>query len=255
VPSDALQGAILADVVTAQDVDTVSVLYINNDYGQGLMEAFERAYKGRIVSKAAFEEKQASYRSELARVAGGEPQALVLIAYPGDGIPILRQAIEGGFFDKFVFTDGMKAQEVVDAIGGGFLEDAFGTSPAADTASQPAKLFREMYEKKYGQLPPQPFIDAAYDAALLLAMALEKAGTTNGAAVRDALRDIANPPGEEILPGQFAKAKKLIAEGKDIDYVGAAGTQDFDANGDVPGTYAHWAVKDGKIVDVEMIRP
>jgi ABC-type branched-subunit amino acid transport system substrate-binding protein len=255
VPSDALQGAILADVVSRQGVGKVSVLYVNNDYGQGLMEAFESAYKGGIAGKSAFEEKQASYRGELARLAAGDPAALVLIAYPGDGIPILRQAIEEGFFRKFVFTDGMKAQEVADAIGGGLLDGAFGTAPAADTASQPAKLFREMYEKKFGQLPPQPFIDAAYDATLLLAMAFEKAGTTDGAAVRDALRLVANPPGVEILPGEFARAKRLIAEGQDIDYTGAAGVQDFDAQGEVPGTYAHWAIRGGKIVDVELIRP
>jgi len=38
-----------------------------------------------------------------------------------------------------------------------------------------------------------------------------------------------------------------IAAGKDIDYVGASGSQDFDAKGDVPGTFGVWTIADGKI--------
>ena len=49
-------------------------------------------------------------------------------------------------------------------------------------------------------------------------------------------------PGEPILAGEWAKAKKLIAEGKDIDYKGAGGDHEFDAAGDVPGNYAFFKV-------------
>jgi branched-chain amino acid transport system substrate-binding protein len=33
--------------------------------------------------------------------------------------------------------------------------------------------------------------------------------------------DVANAPGEKILPGELGKALELLADGKDIDYVGA----------------------------------
>ena len=61
-----------------------------------------------------------------------------------------------------------------------------------------------------------------------------------------ALREVASAPGEKVGPGEWAKAKALIAEGKDIDYVGGAGPQDFDANGDVAGSFSKSVVKDGK---------
>jgi hypothetical protein len=112
-----------------------------------------------------------------------------------------------------------------------------------------------MYEERYGELPPQPFIDTAYDATMLMALAIEKAGSTEGEAIRDALHEVSNPPGETILPGEFAKAKELLADGQEVNYEGAAGSQDFDEAGDVPGTYSHWAIKDGQIVEVELIRP
>lgn len=255
VPHDALQGVILGDLIKQAGIDKVAVIYLNNDYGVGLAEALQGAISGTISASVAYEEKQASYRAELQRAKQGGADTLVLIGYPGDGIPILRQALEEGLFSKFVFTDGMKAQEVADSIGGGLLEGAFGTAPAADSESETAKLFRAMYEEKYSELPPQPFIDAAYDATIILALAIEKAGSREGAAVRDALRDVANPPGRKILPGQFALARDALARGEDIDYVGAAGTQDFDNQGDVPGTYAHWVIKDGKVQDISLIRP
>jgi branched-chain amino acid transport system substrate-binding protein len=255
VPSDALQGVILADVMQKKGLDRIGIVYLNNDYGQGLAEAIEGAFTGTIASMVAFEEKQASFRAELQKAKDGGAETLVLIGYPGDGIPMLRQALEEQLFAKFVFTDGMKAQEVVDAIGGDLLEGAYGTAPSADADAATAKAFKALYETKYGELPPQPFIDAAYDAAILLALAIEKAGTTEGTAVRDALRAVAGPPGRKFGPGQFAAAKAALNAGEDIDYEGAAGSQDFDANGDVPGTYTEWAIRGGKVEDVNLIRP
>ncbi|MGH6898840.1 MAG: ABC transporter substrate-binding protein [Geminicoccaceae bacterium] len=253
-PQDALQGEVLADLVSQQGIERTAVIYVNNDYGKGLADSFADAYEGEVTASVAYEERQASYRGELAQAAEGDPQALIMIAYPGDGVPMLRQAFEGAFFDKFVFTDGMKAAEVVEAIGAP-LDGAFGTAPSGDPESEAAKIFRGAYEERYGELPPQPFIDTAYDATMLLALAIEQAGSTEGAAIRDALHEVATPPGETILPGEFEKARELLAAGQDINYEGAGGSQDFDENGDVPGIYSHWAVKDGQIVDVELIRP
>ena len=253
-PHDALQGEVLADVVSQEGIEKVAVVYVNNDYGKGLADAFAESFGGEVTASVAYEERQASYRGELARAAEGEPEALVMIAYPGDGIPMIRQALEEGFFEAFVFTDGMKAAEVAAAAGDA-LDGAFGTAPAGDPEAEAAQLFRDMYEERYGELPPQPFIDTAYDAAMLMALAIEKAGSTEGTAIRDALHEVANPPGETILPGEFAKAKELLGAGQEIDYEGAAGSQNFDEAGDVPGTYSHWAIEGGEIVEVELIRP
>ena len=94
--------------------------------------------------------------------------------------------------------------------------------------------------------PSDPFVPNAYDAMFLMALAIEKAGSADPKAIPAALRAVANGPGEIILPGEWAKAKKLIAEGKDIRYVGGAGPQDFDENGDVAGSFSKSTVVDGK---------
>lgn len=257
VPSDALQGVVLGDIVYDHDYRSVSIIYINNDYGEGLAEEFTKQFEergGSVAGSQPYEPGQASYRGELSGLAGGDAEALVLIGYPENGITILRQSLEEGFFDNFIFTDGMKAPEVGQAIGGGFLDGAIGTVPAAQAA--PGKEhFEQGYRDAYGELPPQPFIDTAYDATYLLALAMEMAGSTDGEAVRDALHEVATPPGVEIGPGEWAKAKEALANGEDINYEGASGSVDFDENGDVPGTFEHWSFEGEEIVTVEMITP
>jgi len=256
-PHDALQGVVLGDVVKDAGYAKVAVIYVNNDYGKGLADAFSARFAklgGAVTASIAYEEKQASYRGELTQAAKGGPEALALIGYPGDGVPMLKQAIEEGLFSRFIFTDGMKSLDMTKAIPAKYLEGSVGTSPEAQD-SEAKKRFEAAYEASYGKKPPLPFIDTAYDATYLLALAIEKAGSTEGAKVRDALRPIANPPGEPILPGEWAKAKKLIAEGKDIDYVGASGSQDIDAAGDVPGTFGVWTVKGGEITTLKIVEP
>jgi branched-chain amino acid transport system substrate-binding protein len=257
-PHDALQGRVLGDVVQEEGHDTVSVIYVNNDYGRGLAEAFEERFTeigGTVAESIAYEEGQPSYRGELARVATGGAQALVLIAYPGDGVPIVRQALEEGLFDAFIFTDGMKSVELIDAIGADILEGMAGTAPEAVEDSEGAVRFRAAYEERHGALPPGPFIDTAYDAMYLLALAIERAGTTEGPAIRDALHEVANPPGEVILPGEWAKAKELLEQGQDVNYEGAAGSQNFDQHGDVPGTFGIWRIVGGEIVTERVVEP
>ncbi|MCB1883756.1 MAG: ABC transporter substrate-binding protein [Geminicoccaceae bacterium] len=257
VPSDAGQGIVLGRLVKAQGTDKVAVVYVNNDYGQGLAEAFQASFKkegGTVTGATAFEPNKASYRGELDGLAKGDAEALLVIAYPDDGgLLITRQALEEGLFDRFIFTDGMKTTALIDQIGDQYMEGVYGTSPKA-AASDASARFGDLYNAEYGQLPPLPYIDTAYDAAMIMALAVDKAGSTDGTAIRDALREVANAPGEKVGPGDFAKAKEMIAAGKDIDYDGAGGAEDFDAHGDVKGTFEHWAVKDGKLTTVDVVQ-
>jgi branched-chain amino acid transport system substrate-binding protein len=257
-PSDAYQGVALSRIVHEQGVGSVAIIYVNNDYGQGLADAFEEAFTGdggEVTGSAAFEPDQASYRGELSNLAGGGAEALVLIAYPDDGgITIMRQSLEEGFFESFILTDGMKSERVVEQLGADNLEGFYGSSPRG-VEDEADLRFSEMYNDRFGERPPQPYIDGAYDAAMILMLAAEKAGSTDGAAIRDAIREVSNAPGEEILPGDFARAKELIAAGEEINYQGAAGEHEFDENGDVSGTFEHWVIQNGDLVTVEIFDP
>lgn len=259
VSSDAYQGVALAEMADDHDIEQVAVIYLNNDYGKGLAEAFSKAFEkkgGTVTHSVAYEAKQPSYRSLIQKAWGnGDTPYLVLIAYVGDGETIVRQSLEGAMFTKFIFSDGMKTEKLVKDIGAQYLNGSWGTI-ARTPQGKAAKLFTEAYDAKYGKRPPQPYIDTSYDAVYLLALAAQKAGTTtDGAAIAKALHEVSNPPGEKILPGDWAKAVKLLEQGKQIDWTGAAGTENFDQNGDISTQFAEWAFEDGKIVIRRIVDP
>ncbi len=86
-----------------------------------------------------------------------------------------------------------------------------------------------------GQSQLSGFYMAAYDAAIVMALAVTAAGTTDGPAVAAKIREVANPPGVVVCPGQWRKAFRLLAKGKDINYEGALGPVDLDDRGNATG--------------------
>jgi branched-chain amino acid transport system substrate-binding protein len=159
---------------------------------------------------------------------------LVVLAYAdGSGQTIIRQAIEGGDFSRFAGGDGMISDSLIKAVGEGKLDGMIGTR-ASSLDTPGTEVFNEA-AKKADLDPAATYAAQSYDAAFLIALAIEKNGSAKREGLSKALREVATAPGEVILPGEWAKAKKLIDEGKDINYEGAAGSQEFDENGDVPG--------------------
>lgn len=257
VPSDDYQGLVLARLVLDQGLNRVALTYANNDYGVGIAGTFRAAFTaagGVITADQVHEEKKSSYRSELATLASGNPQALVLIAYAADsGITIVRQSLENGFFDRFVGTDGLRDNLLIEEIGAENLGGIFFTSPSSPPGTDAGRRFEEAYSAAYETTEDKFFISQTYDATFLAALAIQQAGTTDRSAVRGALRAVANPPGTVILPGEWAKARELIAAGEAINYEGASGPHDFDGNGDVAGVIGHFVVENGAYKELGIV--
>jgi branched-chain amino acid transport system substrate-binding protein len=250
-PSDAYQGRALATLVKKAGVTKVAVTYSNDDYNAGLANVFVREFKamgGTVTGNQAHEPDKASYRAELSTLSKGGPEALVLFAYYGSsGITIIRNSLENGLFKKFYGADGMFDKSVIEQIGADNLRGHIWiTQSASDYNDKSYKIFAEAF-KATGGNPQAPYVAHGYDAAFLMALAIEKAGSPDRAKISKALRAVASPPGEVIRPGEWKKAKALIDAGKDINYEGASGKVDFDKNGDVAGLYSVATVgSDGK---------
>ena len=260
--SDAAQGVVLAQLAMREGYDTVGIMYINNAYGEGLTDQFEETFTGlggTVVSRVPHEDTQPTYTSELEKATEGDPDVLITISYTGQAQVYIREAVEGGYADSFLFVDAVKGPEWIEAIDfWDVLDGTLGTVQGGpDRAEKSA--FEEAYTAAYGFPPSHPFMGEHYDAAILIALAAAKAGTTtDAAAIRDALRDVANPPGELVGPGRegIARAMQLIAEGQDINYEGTAGNVNIDDNGDVFGSIEIWQVAGGEITSTgEYITP
>ncbi len=251
--SDAAQGVVLARLAQEEGYKTAGVMFINNAYGEGLADQFETTFTslgGEITGKIPHEDSQPTFKSELEKATAGDPDVLVAISYPGQAEVYLRESLEGGYSSKFLLVDATKSPEMIGTVGWDLLEGSLGTAPGAPDSPQRQAFLNSYAAAHGGQEPEHPFVSETYDAAILIALAAAKAGTTtNSTAIRDALRAVANPPGEVVGPGvdDIKKALSLIAAGQDINYEGAGGPVDFDENGDVAGPIEIWKVEGGKI--------
>lgn len=262
-PSDALQGVVLGQVAREQGYKSACALYVNNPYGQGLAERFEKSFKqrgGKVTALVPHDEKTApTYVAELRRATAGKPDVLAALSYPGHATIYLREAVEQGFIKTFLFCDGTKSQEVVQAVGARNLEGMVGTAPGS-ALTDAYNVFVAEYAKAFGSVPPLPYMTNFYDAAVVAALAIKAAqvdgvSTVTGTAVRDRLRKVAGPPGEIVGPGPdgLKKALELVEKKQEVNYEGTAGSVDFDQNGDVVTPIEVWKFTGGKIVTVRMV--
>jgi branched-chain amino acid transport system substrate-binding protein len=257
-PSDALQG-VIAGKLAASYNKTAAVLYVNNPYGQGLAEQFKRSFekrRGKVLAMVPHDEKAAeSYTAELRKALAGNPDRLLVYSYPDHAKVYLKEAIEFFKYKNFLFCDGTKSEDIVKALGARNVEGQLGTAPGT-AGGKPYDTFNAAYVGEFGRLPPLPFITNAYDGVAVIGLAAYAAKvkglSLTSKNIRDNLRAVANPPGEVIMPGEFKKALGLIKAGKPINYEGAAGSVDFDKNGDVVTPIEVWKYKKGKLVTVSV---
>ncbi len=251
-PSDAFQGVQLGKLLLAKGIKDVALTYVNNDYGKGLADVFTQTFTaggGTVSANVAHEDGKADYRAELGQLSSAGSQNLVILAYAaGSGKTILQQAIEGGEFTTYVGGDGMVDDKLVEGLSADAVNGKIIATRAGAYAGASADAYKALATAA-GQDPNATYAPQAYDAAFLVALAIEKNGSAKREGLSAALRDVASPPGEKILPGEWQKAAELIKAGTDIDYEGAGGPLDFDAAGDVAGIIVELAVEGGKFIE------
>lgn len=249
VASDAYQGIALARTLYDRGTSEIAVTYLNNDYGKGLADAFKNEFEslgGTISGYAAHEEGNSTYRTNLADLADQGADTLAIFDYgDGSGLTILREALENGFFENYIGGDGMRSEALIDGLGADNLTNFYASSPSG-TDSRGLDILTPLLEKDDNS-PDNIFTTNEYDAAFLMALAIEKANGEKSQ-LSGALRDVATAPGEVIYPGEWEKARKLLANGDEIDYQGGAGDHEFNDDGDVPGSYTLYKVEDDKFV-------
>jgi branched-chain amino acid transport system substrate-binding protein len=248
-PSDARQGVVMTDILMDKGIKTVALTYTNNDYGKGLADSFAAAFTaagGTVTINAPHEDDKADYSAEVASLASAGGEVLVVAGYTDKGgKSIIQASLDAGAFSTFVLPDGMVGQKIVDDLGAG-LNGSFGQYPGTD--SQGAEVFQGIATAA-GFDGTSAFAPESYDAAALIMMAMAAAGSTDSKEWAGKVMDLANAPGEPILPGELAKALDLIAAGTDIDYVGATAVE-LIGPGESAGNYREIEIKDGKIETV-----
>jgi branched-chain amino acid transport system substrate-binding protein len=249
-PSDAREGEVMADILMEKGIKSIALTYTNNDYGKGLAEAIASAFTakgGTITINASHEDGKADYSAEVAALASAGGDLLVVAGYLDQGGKgIIQASLDSGAFSTFGLPGGMVGDSLPAAIGPA-LDGSFGQVAQSDSAG--ASVLTEM--GKTAEVPfdaTSPYTMESYDAAALIILAMQAAGSTDPQVYKDKILEIANGPadgsGVKILPGEIGKALELIAAGTAIDYDGASGVT-LIGPGESAGRYRQFEVKGG----------
>lgn len=242
-PSDAREGQVMTDILMEEGIKSVALTYTNNDYGKGLADSFVAAFEaagGEITVNVSHEDGRADYSSEVATLASAGGDILVVAGYLDQGgRGIIEASLDTGAWDRFVLPGGMIGESILTV--GNDLNGSFGQ--VAGTDSDGKATYIEMAAGA-GFDGSSPFTPESYDAAALIMLAMQAAGSSASGDFKDEIFNVANAPGVEIFPGELAKALEIIKSGGDVDYVGASAVE-LIGGGESAGSYRQVIVKDG----------
>jgi len=248
-PSDARQGVVMSEVLMELGTKEVALTYVNNDYGKGLADAFEAAFTsmgGNVTISAPHEDDKADYSAEVAALAAAGGERLVVAGYnTGGGAGIIRASLDSGAFDLFHLPDGMIGKSLETNFGSE-LDGSTGQVPGTDSpgSAQLVNLIGDAFDGTGS------YVAESYDAAALIMLAMQAAGSDNPADYKGKVMDVANAPGEKIYPGELAKGLEILANGGDIDYVGASAVE-LIGPGESSGSYRQIVFEGGKMTTVK----
>ena len=247
--SSASEGVVLANnLVEADGVDNVAVVYVNNPYGAGLSGAFEANFDG-TVTRVPYKWGATSYLAELQAAAANGAEALVIVGYSESQI-ILRESIANNLFKTYYFVDGNRSEDLAAAVGVQNVEGLRGVAPSTGPATDSSLAWFAAYKERHGPFSSTFYggVREAYDAVVAIALAAEAANSVEGPAIRNQLQSVASPGGLKIIASQASieQGLRAVAQGTDVDYEGAASSVNWNEAGDLSSGYVNiWEFQNG----------
>jgi branched-chain amino acid transport system substrate-binding protein len=247
-PTGRTQSSALADIIAEDGYDSVAITWINNDYGQGIADAFTEAWEGDVAYNQSHDQGQSSYSSVVSGMADAGADAWLFVTYQPEMTSMAQEAYSSGYEAQFYGADSVKGPDVLENTPEGSLADMKIVAPSAAVDQENYKAFAEAFESEYGE-SPTAWSAYAYDCVVTAALSIATADEFSGAALADTVRDVTRPEGEKVP--SFAAAMEALGEdgsASDIDYQGVSGSIDFDESGDPTAFLQIFTVEDGEYV-------
>jgi len=161
-----------------------------NDYSKGLAQSFIDEFEtlgGEIVGSEGYGTGDQEFRPTLNNFKNSGAELIYIPGYYQKVGLIVRQAREIGLDVPLLGGDGWDAPELIEVAGAENLNDAYFTNHYSfQDPAEKVQAFVEAYQAKYGEIPDS-FSALGYDAAYLIADAINRAGVAEPEAIKDAL--------------------------------------------------------------------
>ncbi|MDO8586049.1 MAG: ABC transporter substrate-binding protein [Armatimonadota bacterium] len=170
---------------------------VKNDYSVGLAKSFTDSFSklgGQIVGEVSYSEGDTDFSSQITAIRGTKPQIIFVPGYYQEVDLIARKARQLGIKVPLLGGDGWDSSTLIPNSGGALEGSYFSNHYDAAMGGPEVKKFIAAYRKKFGS-DPNALAALGYDAMHIMARAIERAGSTDGAKIRDAIAATKNFPG------------------------------------------------------------
>ena len=237
-----------AKVCKELGLKTMAVLAQQNPFIVAMIEPFkaEAAKIGiKVTDVVMYNPDQASYRAEVQKAFGPNPDGVFVCSLLADMVAIAKEVYRGGFQSKIV---GLGTGADAD---GAFLKSAGAEVANGIYHLQPAPPLNapsyKTFVKQMGAPEGTVFLFAGnmHDQVCVAALAMEHAKSTEATVWAKSIREVCNPPGEEV--DDVAKALAMVRAGKKIKFIGAGASCTFNDEGDeINRTFLLQVIQGGK---------
>jgi branched-chain amino acid transport system substrate-binding protein len=168
----------------------VAMIAPNNAYGQGVAHGFKEEFEklgGQVVTEVLYTAGQSTYRRELQQMSRSNPDAYIYTAYGQESAVLNREAFELGLRKApwYAILLSMSLSDTPAEIAKGQLGMEVGS-----VYGDAGKAYAAAFTAKYKEGMKTSYTGYAYDAVMMTAAAINKAKSTQPAAVQAALKDI-----------------------------------------------------------------
>ncbi len=222
-PSDDYEAGVAASTIFSKfQKNKVSVLYLNNDYGVALRDAFRKKFTalgGKILNEEGYVQGATDFRTQLLKVKDQKPDVIYMISYPVDGGLAIKQAKQLVIKAIYFGTSGLKGNDFIS--NGGISTEGFVLASPIESSSTKTDTFTKNYETEFG-VKPGIASDRAYDSVY-------------------------------VIKAAFIEAKNITDIKNNLykinQFDGASGGISFDSNGDLANIkYSLFDIKNSKFV-------
>ncbi|WP_029199940.1 ABC transporter substrate-binding protein [Oribacterium sp. NK2B42] len=196
---DPFQGTVMANYAMQNGYKSAAVLtQLGDDYSSGLGSYFKTAFTelgGTVVDEEQFQTNQTDFKAVLTNIKAANPDVIFAPSSITTAPLIIKQARELGITALIAAGDTWENSTIIENAGadaeGVVLSTFFDEAePANAEAESFIKGFKE-YLKSNDQSDIIPAVSAlGYDAYLAAYNAIEKAQSTDGEAIKDALKTV-----------------------------------------------------------------
>ena len=190
---DPFQGTVAANFAANELKLKNAAVFADNasDYAKGLAAAFKETFEaagGTIVAEESYVAKDTDFRSTLTRIKAQNPDFIFIPGYYEEVGLIVKQAREMGITVPLMGGDGWDSPKLVELAGAEALNNTFITNHySAEDPDETIQNFVKIFKEKNKDAAPDAFNGLGYDTVYLLKDAIERAGSTDPVAIKDAL--------------------------------------------------------------------